>query len=74
MENRLIMLSSITHAVRAKNVLATFGIHAYVQKTPKINNANSCGYSVFVPQRADEAERILTEKGFTILGTTGRSG
>ncbi len=72
MENRLIMFQNITIAVKAKNILDKAGIHGYVQKTPKINNKAVCGYSVFVPQKADLAAEILKRKGFNIIGRTDR--
>ncbi len=73
MENRLIMFQNITLAVRAKNTLEKAGILGYVQKTPRINNRANCGYSVYVPNDTDTAERILKDKGFVILGRAGRS-
>lgn len=72
MENPLIMLQNITLAVRAKNVLEKAGIRGYVQKTPKVNNRANCGYSVYVPNDVDKAERILKSRGFVILGRTSR--
>jgi len=74
MENRLIMLQNITVAVKAKNILEKAGIHGYVQKTPKINGRQVCGYSVFVPDKPDLAEQILRKKGFSILGRTDSNG
>lgn len=71
MENSLIMFQNITIAVRAKNYLERSGIHGYVQKTPRINNKSSCGYSVYVPQDADKAVNLLKRNGFVILGRTG---
>lgn len=72
MENQLIMLPNITLAVRARNILEAAGIHGYVEKSPKIDNKPSCGYSVFVSQNADKAVRLLQHYGFTILGVKGR--
>ena len=68
MKKRLLMFQNITIAVNAKNVLEKAGIRGYVQKTPKINNKAVCGYSVFVPQKADIAAQILKTKGFVIIG------
>lgn len=73
MDNRLIMFQNITVAVRAKNVLELAGIRGYVQKTPKINNKTTCGYSVNVIDNIDKAVSILKNKGFVILGVTGGS-
>ena len=72
MENRLFMFPNITIAVRAKNILEKAGIRGYVQKTPKINNKSVCGYSVYVIDNPDLAEKILNKKGFQILGRTDR--
>ncbi len=71
MENPLIMFQNITTAVRAKNLLEASGIHGYVQKTPKIGEKATCGYSVYVPKDTDRAEQILKNKGFFIIGRTG---
>ncbi|MDO5124528.1 MAG: DUF3343 domain-containing protein [Eubacteriales bacterium] len=68
MENRYFMFPSITIAVKAKNMLENYGIHGYVQKTPKNFNKNSCGYSVLINNREDEALEILKSKGFVMLG------
>lgn len=71
MENRLIMLQNITLAVRAKNLLEKAGIRGYVQKTPKTGNKLNCGYSVYVPNDTDIAEKLLRKHGFVILGRAG---
>ncbi len=71
MENRLIMFQNITVAVKAKNILGSHGIHAYVQKTPVKGNKASCGYSVLVKSGAEEAVKILKSKGVSVLGVIG---
>ncbi len=73
MESSLIMLQNITLAVRAKNILEKAGIRGYVQKTPRIYNRANCGYSVYVPEDTDTAEKILKANGFVILGRAGRN-
>lgn len=73
MENQLFMLSNITLAVRARNILESAGIHGFVEKTPKLNGKTTCGYSVFVPKDADKAEKLLRQYGFVLLGKIGRS-
>ncbi len=71
MDRPLIMFQNITVATRAKNILEASGIHGYVQKTPKIGEKVSCGYSVYVPKETDRAEQILRNKGVFIIGRTG---
>ena len=73
MENRLIMFQNITVAVKARNILAKHGVHAYVQKTPVKGNKVSCGYSVAVKSREEEAMKILHSHGVSVLGVMGGS-
>lgn len=72
MDNKLFLLQNITVAVRSRNILQRAGIQSYIQKTPKFNNKANCGYSIFVPQRADDALRILLETGITVLDVIKR--
>lgn len=71
MENRFIMFQNITVAVKARNILGSHGIHAYVQKTPVKGNNPSCGYSVIVNNRVEDALKILSSHGVSILGVMG---
>lgn len=66
-ESKLIMLQSITYATKARNVLLKYGINSDIVKTPKIAGQSTCGYSLSVPYKLDEAVKILNEKGFKIL-------
>ena len=69
----LIMMSSITYAMKSRDILFKYGIKAYVERTPKGSNAG-CGYSIYVPAKTDEAERILSSMGIRILGRMERDG
>ena len=66
----LIIVSSVTYAMKGKQLLKTYGIKSEVQRTPKRNSAQSCTYSLYVPNRTDEAEKILAENGIKIIGRT----
>lgn len=68
MNQELILLPSVTYAMKAKSILDQYAIRSYIQRTPKSVKIRSCGYCLFVPHRADEAERVLREKGIRILG------
>lgn len=71
MENKIIMLQSITYATKARNFLMRrYGIHSDIVKTPKINNTSTCGYSLYVPVRFDEAVSALRSGGFKIEGVS----
>ena len=68
MNKELILLPSVTYAMKAKSILDRRSVRAYIQRTPKSVKIKSCGYCLFVPHNADEAERILRENGIRVLG------
>ena len=68
MKKDLILLPSVTYAMKAKSILEKYTIRAYIQRTPKKAEIRSCGYCLFVPDNADEAEAILRKNGIRILG------
>lgn len=70
----MIMLSSITYAMKSRDILFQSGIKSYVERTPRNSGNAGCGYSIYVPQNTDEAERILREMGIRILGRVERDG
>lgn len=72
MNNQLILLPSVTYAMKAKNILDSYHIRAYIQRTPKLVEIRSCGYCLFVPNEPDRAEEILRKKGVRILGRAER--
>lgn len=72
MRNELILVPSVTYAMKAKSILDQYHIRSYIQRTPKNINIKSCGYCLFIPSRTDEAERILREKGVRVLGRAER--
>lgn len=68
MKKQLILLPSVTYAMKAKNILDSYHIRAYIQRTPKNVEIKSCGYCLFVPSEPDRAEELLRKKGVRILG------
>ena len=56
MEKPLIMVSSVTYAMKGKQILNNAGIRCEIERTQKRDVKNGCGYSLYVPQNADEAE------------------
>jgi hypothetical protein len=72
MNNELILLPSVTYAMKAKSILDKAAIRSYIQRTPKNTTIRSCGYCLFVPHRADEAEQLLRENGVRVLGRAER--
>lgn len=72
MNNELILLPSVTYAMKAKGILDQYKIRSYIQRTPKNTGIRSCGYCLFVPGKADEAENLLRTKGIRVLGRAKR--
>lgn len=65
----MIMVSSVTYALKGQRLLASHGIKSKIERTPKRNNNQSCGYSIIVNiNKIDEAEQLLVSSGIKILG------
>lgn len=72
MKKELILVPSVTYAMKAKSILDQYQIRSYIQRTPKNTGVKSCGYCLFVPHRPDEAETILRKNGVRVLGRAER--
>ena len=72
MTKELILLPSVTYAMKAKSILDQYHYRSYIQRTPKNTGIKSCGYCLFVPGNTDEAEQLLRRKGIRVLGRAER--
>lgn len=72
MEKQLILVPSVTYAMRAKNILDRYRVKSYIERTPKTHQVYSCGYCLFVPDNADAAHDILLRNGIKIIGRVAR--
>ena len=72
MKNELILMPSVTYAMKAKSILDKYHIRSYIQRTPRSAQVRSCGYCLFVPDKTDEAEKLLRKGGVRILGRASR--
>lgn len=72
MGKQLIMLTSITYAMKGRAILLNAGIPADIERTPKRSGEYSCGYSLYVPRKTDEAEQVLKNNGIMVLGRADR--
>lgn len=68
MEKQLIMFPSITFAIKARDILKENGILSVLERTPMNLKVTSCGYSLFVPENIEEAEKILKQHNVKFLG------
>lgn len=64
------LVSSVTYAIKGRDLLLRHGLRAFVQRVPKTAETG-CGYALYVPQYPDTAERILVENGVRVLGRIG---
>ena len=68
MKKELILLPSVTYAMKAKSVLDKYNIRSFIQRTPKTVKIKSCGYCLYVPGDTDKTEKLLRDNGIRVLG------
>lgn len=73
MSKPLIMVSSITYAIKSRDILDRHGIKSYIERIHRTEETG-CGYGVYAPSRTDEAENILRDEGIRIIGRAQRKG
>lgn len=69
----MILVSSVTYAMKSRDILFQHGIRAYVERSPRTKENVGCGYGIYVPENADKAESILRGMGIKILGRVERA-
>lgn len=69
MKKQLIQVSSITYAIKGRDILKSKGIRAYVERSPADMDRVGCGYSIFVKGDIEAAENILKNAGIKVLGS-----
>lgn len=73
MEKSIIIVKSITYAMRGQQILQAQGISAYIERTT--GNRYGCGYGIRVKTvDAPLAARILVEQGIRVVDTIPISG
>lgn len=68
MSRSYIKVNSVTHAIKAKNVLNSSGIYAQVVRNDKSDRKEGCGYAVVVEGDVTRAEAILRNNHVKVLG------
>ena len=72
MNRSFFIVNSITYAMKSRDILLHYGINSYIERSRKSKEKYGCGYGVYIPRRADEAEQILQNNGIRILARTER--
>lgn len=65
------MLSSVTQAMKAKQLLKKQSIYSEVVKTSRYSTKKGCGYSIVLYKNIEQGVQILKENGIEILNITG---
>lgn len=68
METKLIMVKSITYAMKGRTILSQNGIISTIQRTPKTGGEKSCGYSLQIDNNAEKALELLKANDINIVG------
>lgn len=68
MRKSYIKVNSVTHAIKAKNLLNSQGIYAQVVRNDKPDKREGCGYAVLVDGDLSRAETILRNNHVKIIG------
>lgn len=66
-----IMVSSVTYAIRGRDLLRLKGFKAYIERSKGQLEHGGCGYSIYVDRDTDLAEQILREHHIRVLGRIG---
>lgn len=72
MSNHLILVSSITYAIKGRDLLRSHGYKAYIEKTPGKLDTHGCGYSIVTAVDPARLLSLLQQAGIKVLGTSLR--
>ncbi len=68
MSRSYLKVNSVTHAMKAKNVLTANGIYAQVVRNGNTDKREGCGYSVLIDGDAERAVSLLRANHVKFLG------
>ncbi len=71
MSDNLIIIGSVTYALKGKEILFRHGISAYITRNTKTKEYG-CGYSLYIPNKFNTAIQILRENNIKILAITSK--
>ena len=66
--DNLIKLSSLTHAMRASDILRKHGIKSRVIRIPASRGFENCSYGLRIDKKLNEAVRILRDNNIKVSG------
>ena len=72
MNQERILVSSVTYAIKGRDLLRSMGFKAYIERSKSGLENTGCGYTIYVNEDTDRAEQILKEHHIRVLGRIGR--
>ena len=72
MGSNLIMVNSITYAIKGRDLLRSKGFKAYIEKTPGKLDSHGCGYSIVVNVEPSQVTGLLEKADIKVLGISTR--
>ncbi len=61
MNKHILIFSSITYAMKSKDILNNQGINAVIKRVPKNKILSGCGYGILISSDPAKAEDILSK-------------
>ena len=72
MNQERILVSSVTYAIKGRDLLRSMGFKAYIERSKGQLEHSGCGYSIYVSDEVEHAEQILRDHHIKVLGRRGR--
>ncbi len=66
--DNLLRLSSVTEAMKARELLGKQRIKAIIKRIPSGKGETSCGYGIYIYSNVNKAVEILKQEGIFIRG------
>ena len=68
---KIIVLSSVTYAMRVRDILKQNGIRADLTRSPAVKSVRGCGYGVSIaPEYGPRALSLISAQGIRPVGIT----
>lgn len=68
---KVIVLSSITYALKAQELLKNNGVYSKITRSRAVKSVRGCGYGIaFEPNLTEKVQGLLSAKGIPIVGST----
>ena len=65
-ESGVLVVRSITYAMKGQKLLERYGYSAYIERLPHPNSRQGCGYGIKVFGNVGAAQQILTASGIQV--------